>query len=158
MCTKAELAELLRKAPGNAQETYKNIYDYLIGQGCVAMATEVSTCSLQSNLAAFPAVETFGKPAKAPHTGLRMPPVHEQLQIAANHFANACLVLWAEVSSDENTEHSAQSKSKLVWGTYLLTKQVCKTCSVCFSGESSARYLPWHTAAYCCNWLQCRCF
>lgn len=125
MCTKAELATLLSNASSKAGQSYANICAYLRGDGGASMAAEVSTCSLQASLPAFPAVKTFGKPAKPPHTGLRMPPVNEQLQISANHFANAMLVLWALLPSDDLAADGISSHDTLVWGTHLLTKQVC---------------------------------
>lgn len=128
MCTKAKLAELLIKVPGRAKETYESVCKYLHGEGSVTMSAEVATCSLHSCLPAFPAVQTFGKPAKPPNTGLRMPPVSEQLQISANHFANSMLVLWALLPSDDGASDNTIGNGELVWGMHLLTKQVRLAC------------------------------
>ena len=123
MCTKAKFVELLSQAPGKAKETYESVCNHL-GEESACMADEMSTCSLQSCLPAFPAVKTFGKPAKPPNTGLRMPPVNEQLQISANHFANSMLVLWALRSPEDGARECGSGSGNLVWGTHLLTKQV----------------------------------
>lgn len=140
LCTKAELATLLSKAPGEARETYANVCKYLLSDGSVTIPAEVSTCSLQSSLHAFPAVKTFGKPAKPPHTGLRMPPVNEQLQISANHFANAMIVLWALLPGDTPALDGSGGHVELVWGIHVLTKQVSRIVS-CLRGPRFAQFI-----------------
>eukprot|EP00892_Ulva_mutabilis_P007560 jgi/Ulvmu1/5176/UM021_0193.1 len=124
MCTKVDFAQLLNVNQGRAKETYDNVCKHLEGVGSVCMPAELSTCSLHACLAAFPAVKTFGKPAKPPNTGLHMPPVSEQLQISANHFANSMLVLWALLPSEDAAADCSSGHSKLVWGAHLLTKQM----------------------------------
>lgn len=146
LCSKAELATLLSKAPGDAKQTYANVCEHLRCDGSVAVPAEISTCSLHSSLHAFPAVKTFGKAAKPPHTGLRMPPVNEQLQISANHFANAMIVLWALLPGDDPASDAPVGHGELVWGTHVLTKQV--NCFISFSSVL-------HCAQAICNstWL-----
>lgn len=64
-------------------------------QECLHMPPDEPRCSLAVPVEPFAAVRTFGKPAKPPHCGLHMPPVHEQLQLASNHFAGSVVVLWS---------------------------------------------------------------
>jgi hypothetical protein len=127
MCPKDELATLLGKPWESAAGMYRDVCDIVESSDGAAMRSDRTTCSLHATLPAFPAVKTFGKAAKPPHTGLTMPSVTEQLQISANHFANSLVVLWATVTDNEDSSSgvdSATGYGEHVWGVDLLTKQV----------------------------------
>jgi hypothetical protein len=122
------------------------ILDLVGSHSPITLSSETDMCALSMTLEPFDAVHTFGKPAKPPHVGVRMPPVHEQLQLAANHFANAAVVVWCAShrgwgrrgDQNEGGEGSSLLQGEgldggrvpwlggdgVIWGTLILTKQV----------------------------------
>jgi hypothetical protein len=113
----------------------------LARRGACLLSEESSAGCLSLPVAPFEAVQTFGKPAKPPHVGVHMPPVHEQLQIAANHFASAAVVVWVaspagkcggeelEVFPGLEPQDAVQDlpwlgERSFAWGILILTKQV----------------------------------
>jgi hypothetical protein len=105
------------------------------------LSDESSAASLSLPVAPFEAVKTFGKPAKPPRVGVHMPPVHEQLLIAANHFASAAVVVWVASPADKHGSRDLETfpgletqdevedmpwlgSNSSAWGILVLSKQV----------------------------------
>ena len=88
-CSREEVATLLSQSGsnGNSPSLSQAVRDFVSEHGATTLQPEEERCSLWFAARPFDAVKTFGKPAKPPRSGTLMPPVHDQLQLAANHFA-----------------------------------------------------------------------
>lgn len=122
VCSRDTVAAALQAGDGSATATCQSVCELLEGTGSVLLPAEAKSCSLHTSMPAFPAVKTFGKRLKN-GLGFKMPPVSEQLQISSNHFAKSLVILWAIAKEFDGT--SLDATEGLVWGTHVLTKQVC---------------------------------
>jgi hypothetical protein len=117
-CARTDVAEAL-EAHGTAPcATPPGVRDLAGGAAGLTLHPEDARCSLSIPVEPFEAVHTFGRPTKPPHVGVHMPPVHEQLQLAANHFAACVVVVWC---ADARPARQAQSTHE---SQQLLSRQV----------------------------------